>query len=139
MRYLGPTRPLGKDTYEQYDTSPYRQICQSLAQTAAAELDAYVKAGYCALCILGVDGSPSCAVSRVPHATPDGRSQLEPGSGLFMEFLSDRLLQAGLDIPLFGLPENPQVGDITATLRILQETILPPRKAGGEREQSARN
>ncbi|MBN1945633.1 MAG: DUF523 domain-containing protein [Bradymonadales bacterium] len=124
MIHLGPLRPLGTDTYEQYDSPAYREVCQAVAEQVAVQLATYQNAGYRVLFILGIDGSPSCSVTRVPHLTADGSGRLEAGSGIFMEILSAEIGRRGLGIPVVGLPETPEAGDLGRALRRLKDRIV---------------
>jgi predicted secreted protein len=121
--HLGPARPLGTDTVEQYDTPQYRAVCAELARGAVAELKAYRDAGYEIPCVLGVEGSPSCSVSRVPRLVATDRSELHPGRGLFAQALVVELRAAALPLPLLGIPESPETGDLTAALSELRRHL----------------
>ena len=116
---LGPARPVGTDTVEQYDTAEYQGICSEIARRAAADALSYQDAGYKILCVLGVEGSPSCSVSRVPRLVEHNRSQLRPGMGICMRALDRQLKAAGMDIPLLGVPESEGAGDLRSSLREL--------------------
>jgi predicted secreted protein len=121
--HLGPSRPLGTDTVEQYDTPGYRTCCRDLARRAAEEAASYQEAGYSVVCLLGVEGSPSCSVSRVPRLVGRSGSELRPGEGIFIEALRDQLAAAGLRIPFLGVPESREVGSLSAALARLR-TLL---------------
>jgi predicted secreted protein len=54
--HLGPLRPIGTDTVEQYNTPEYRDVCQEISLRTAAEVISYQKAGYQVVCFLGVEG-----------------------------------------------------------------------------------
>lgn len=114
--HLGPSRPLGTDTVEQYDTPEYRQVCLEIARRASKEAASYKRAGHDILCVLGVEGSPSCGVSRAPHLCGQDRSRLVPGQGLFIEALVEQFGAAGLEVPFSGIPESGEVGDLASAL-----------------------
>ncbi len=116
MACLGPKRPLGTDTVEQYDTKRYRAVCRKLARAAARELKAYQKAGYNVLGVLGVEGSPSCSVGKAPRLVR-GKRRLVKGRGLFMEALTRELARNGLNAPFMGVPECPEAGALGSTLK----------------------
>lgn len=120
---LGPLRPVGTDTVEQYDTPEYRATCLGIARRTAATAVSYEEAGYKIVCVLGVEGSPSCSVSRVPHLLAEHRSELQPGTGIFIQALNDQLSSSGLNIPLLGLPESEEAGDLRSALARLQRLL----------------
>jgi predicted secreted protein len=113
---LGLTRPLGSDTREQYDTHDYRETCRKIAARVVEEIAAYRASGYRVCCILGVEGSPSCAVACVPRLRGKGERVLEPGEGIFVEALRRELDRAGIDVPMLGIPEVEEAGDLDAAL-----------------------
>jgi predicted secreted protein len=113
---LGPERPAGTDTKEQYDTPEYRETCRTIAGRVAAGAAAYRKAGVAIPCLLGVEGSPSCSVDSVPQLGKDGERVLRPGMGIFMEILGKELEQAGLQIPKVGIPEKHEGTALQAAL-----------------------
>jgi len=121
--HFGPSRPLGTDTVEQYDTPEYRATCLGIAQRAAATAVSYKEAGYETVCVLGVEGSPSCSVSRAPRLVAQHRSELQPGMGIFVQALDDQLSAAGLNIPLLGLPESEEAGDLPSALARLRRLL----------------
>ena len=117
--HLGPSRPLGTDTVEQYDTPQYRDCCRNLARCIAAQAASYEEAGYVIVCVLGVEGSPSCGVSRAPRLVGQD-SQLQPGSGVFVEVLEDQFRAAGLRVPFLGIPESEASGSLDTALARLR-------------------
>lgn len=121
--HLGLSRPLGTDTVEQYDTPEYRASCLAIAQRAAATAISYNQAGYETVCVLGVEGSPSCGVSRAPRLVAQHRSELQPGMGIFIQALDDQFSAAGLNIPMLGLPESEEAGDLPSALARLQSLL----------------
>lgn len=123
LEHLGPARPLGTDTVEQYDTPEYRSVCSEIARSTAARARAYRDAGYEIVCVLGTEGSPSCSVARAPHLIAHNRAELRPGRGLFAEALAVELQAVDSSIPLLGIPESSEVGDLTAALAELQRLL----------------
>ncbi len=121
--YLGPSRPVGTDTVEQYDTPEYRATCLDIARRATADAASYQEAGYEIVCVLGVEGSPSCSVSRAPRLVGQNRSQLKPGMGIFFQALQDQLTAAGLNIPLLGIPESEEAGNLHSALAHLRRRL----------------
>ena len=119
VAHLGLGRPLGTDTCEQYDSPAYRRVCREIAEGVAAEAAEYVGAGYSVLCILGVEGSPSCSVSRAPRLVDGKQRALVPGRGLFMEAVAAALENAQLEVPMVGIPETADAGSLDEALSLL--------------------
>ena len=116
LEHLGPNRPLGTDTREQYETPEYRHTCRRLAARVVSQLSAYRSAGYCVACVLGVEGSPSCSVLHVPRLDGNRERVILPGKGVFMEILSSELETANLEVPMIGIPENELAGNLQRAL-----------------------
>ncbi|MBN2496853.1 MAG: hypothetical protein JXR96_19840 [Deltaproteobacteria bacterium] len=129
LRELGLGRPLGTDTREQYDTPSYRQTCARIAAELAAQISAFLAAGYRVPCVLGVEGSPSCSVVRAPVLGPEKQRVLRPGSGLFIEALDAELARAQLDVPLIGVPETREAGSLEEALGQIASLLEPRRRA----------
>ena len=138
MAHLGPSRPLGSDTVEQYDTPGYREVCLTIARTTVSGIAAYHQAGYEVMCVLGVEGSPSCSVSRVPRLAPGGEARLERGTGLFMGALAEEMAAVGLEIPCVGVPEAEQAGDLRSALVAIENLLQGPSQ-GARTEPVARS
>lgn len=126
LMHLGPSRPFGTDTVEQYDTPEYRALCLDIAKSTTDLAASYLKAGYHILCVLGVEGSPSCSVSRAPHLVGQNQSQLQPGSGIFMEILEEQLKSNGIGIPLLGIPESEEAGSLPSAMAQLCSLLAQP-------------
>jgi predicted secreted protein len=135
VSHLGPSRPLGTDTREQYDSPAYRGVCRAIAKHVVAEVSAYVESGYSVLFVLGVEGSPSCSVSRVPVLVGASGRVLKPGKGLYMELLGCELQNAGLHVPMVGIPESDLAGNLDDVLEalahIVSESMQQPRAQRG--------
>lgn len=121
--HLGPLRPIGTDTVEQYNTPEYRAVCQKIAIRTAAEVTSYQNAGYQVICFLGVEGSPSCSVSRAPHLVGHDQSQLKPGSGIFVEILKHQFKTSDLHIPFLGIPESDEAGNLNTAMAQLNKLL----------------
>jgi len=124
--HLGPSRPIGTDTVEQYDTPQYRAACLELARSAAAQAASFREAGNSVLCVLGVEGSPSCSVSRAPRLDSRDRSKLQPGMGIFLEALQNQFAAAGLDTPFLGIPESEEAGSLPSAMVQLRRLLDHP-------------
>ena len=60
--FLGLNRP--SMTYEQYDTSEYRQHCREILKPVLLQAEDYLKNGYDIVGLLGIQSSPSCDPTR---------------------------------------------------------------------------
>jgi predicted secreted protein len=115
VEHLGISRPTGDDIKEQYDTPGYRVCCLRLAQHVVGQAQQYVNAACQIVCILGVEGSPSCSVAKVP--TRNGPAD---GSGVFFEILQAEFRKANLQVPVVGIPE---AADMTQALAQVRRTL----------------
>lgn len=114
----GPSR--WGHTREQFDNPFFRAHCRRLLEPVVRQLQAYLdpREGmyYRVLGVVGIEGSPSCGVSRTCSGPwggeLSGRGDLfeavgqvhsTPGMGVLMEELSELLAQAGIDLPMVGL------------------------------------
>jgi len=118
----GPGRPLGNDTRDQYDHPAYHRTCHAIAEEAAKLARAHLEDGCRVVACLGVEGSPSCSVHRVP-LSEGGARVLRPGVGLFVEALGAAFVRHGLDVPFLGIPECPEAGDLASALARLESLI----------------
>ena len=120
---FGLQRPHGTDTREQYDTPEYWEACRRLAAEVAGLAATYRQAGYAVACVLGVEGSPSCSVERVPVIGPGGQRVLQAGQGVFTEALVRELERAGVEVPFIGIPETEEAGSLREALAEVAEAI----------------
>lgn len=123
MVHLGPGRPVGTDTVDQYDTPDYRAVCQRIARQVSADLSAYQRGGISVLCVLGVEGSPSCSTTNVPRLVSGGQRVLVPGRGLFMQALVTALDHAELVVPVIGIPETSEAGSLNDAMSLLNHIV----------------
>jgi predicted secreted protein len=86
---------------EDYDTPEYRELCRNAALRVAEEVAEYIANDYEIAAVIGVEGSPSCAV-RVP--------------GIFMQELLVVLNQHA--IPFTSIDRHEDAGGVD---RILEE------------------
>jgi predicted secreted protein len=95
-------------TYEQYDTPPFRAHCEELSDQTLADVAEYLRTGYEVIGLVGVNGSPTCGVSRTVHgdwggeyapsewANAVGETNVQRGSGVHIEALRERLEPLGV-------------------------------------------
>lgn len=86
----------GVQRYEQL--SGYPEHCMKLAKWSAEMIADMTKGGYRFLCILGVENSPSCAVSRIYS----NKGTLKR-AGIFYQLLEEQLELRGITIPTIGI------------------------------------
>jgi len=128
VAHYGLERPRGADTREQYDTPEYWETCRRIAAEVADLAATYQRAGYAVACLLGVEGSPSCSVERVPVLGPDSHRALQAGRGVLIEALARELARAGIETPLIGIPEDEEAGSLREALAEVAEAAA---RAGG--------
>ena len=85
-------------------------------------------------------GSPSCGFNLTQSA-PEWRGlvagmqwqkvRYEHRAGILMKYLSAELKLRQLDIPILGIPEIPELGDLDGLLIDLKQALTDPH-AGGE-------
>lgn len=105
--------------YEQYDHPNFRQHCQQILVPSVDQMEAFLKAGYEILGIIGVDKSPNCGVTTIPSGLTGGvirqfddvETQLEnfkylEGTGVFFSILKEMLVKRGLSIRFMAVDEN---------------------------------
>ncbi len=109
--------------FEQYNHSNYRRHCRRILEPSVDQIEAFSKAGYQIIGILGADGSPNCGVTKIPTGLTGGvirdqemvESQLKnltykKGSGVFLTQLTIMLHQRGIKVNLMAVDEaNPSV------------------------------
>jgi uncharacterized protein YbbK (DUF523 family) len=95
-----------------------RRVYRRLARTVAEQVVDYARSGFVVIGIVGVDGSPSCGVTRcldvaqgldgLAHLRADAtvadanavvRAAVMPGRGLFVALLQEELGRRGLRVP----------------------------------------
>ncbi|RLG50269.1 MAG: hypothetical protein DRN99_09960 [Thermoproteota archaeon] len=104
-------------TVEQLDTPGFRRYCRKLATLALDSLVELARNGIRILALVGVEGSPSCAVGKTtsgswrgdPHLAGETRKVSKPG--VFMAELIQLMREAGLDAPALDIREkSPEEG-----------------------------
>jgi len=118
--YLGCNR--WGQSKEQYDNPYYRDHCRIILKQVLNDLNEYSHNSYIIPCLLGIKGSPSCGIDHTFSAPWAGEmlnaeagqnpGSILPGSGVFMEEISDMLSSLDLDIPLVEVDEKDIEGTI---------------------------
>jgi predicted secreted protein len=125
---------------EQYDCPAFRDLCQKITIEIVDQIENYMQWGYTVSAILAIDGSPSCGFNLTQSA-PEWRGlvagmqwqkvRYEHRAGILMKYLSAELKLRQLDIPILGIPEIPELGDLDGLLIDLKQALTDPH-AGGE-------
>jgi len=87
----------------------------SAANLVTAQVEMYMSNGYEVVAIMGIEFSPSCAVSLITGPPP---KRIQPGQGFFIEALSHALRAKGKNIPFIGI-KTSKPEDAVRELRIL--------------------
>lgn len=101
-------------TREQLDTPMFRRSCRKMLSPVLHMISELIRGGHRIVGILGVEGSPSCGVTRTCWGYQGGDLSAGPhpiaregqGCGVFMEVLAEMISQRGLDIPFGGFDES---------------------------------
>lgn len=101
-----------------YDNETYRNICKKYANQMTSFIKELIGNGYEVLCILGIENSPSCAVSYLFE-----KGRRVRGTGVYMEELKKKLEEEKIDIQFLGV-------DIYG----MNKTIFELRKILGDKE-----
>ncbi len=91
--------PSAKDVL---DTPEYHSFCRELANRAVNLIKLLLKQKLRVIGIIGVEHSPSCAVSEVPLSSTN-LYEYSKGMGIFFEELSWALQESGVNVRFIGL------------------------------------
>ena len=86
--------------YKQLADPQIRKGLREMARNVCYQISQYREHGFRVLGIIGIDGSPSCGVTK----TWDGYER--PGTGMFMIELKNELEKQKIDITLKGFEDN---------------------------------
>lgn len=102
----------------QFDTPYYRKHCRDLLLPYAEQLLDYIKNGYAIVGLLGIDGSPSCGISKTCtgkwggefSSNPDiGKTlasvEITEGYGIFIEEAEILFSANNISVPYIGIDE----------------------------------
>lgn len=120
-------------SYEQYNCEPFRAVCKNIAQSTIDQINNYQQWGYRVLAILAIDGSPSCGYNLTQSA-PEWRGLVAQQNwdkvryvrrkGILFEEIEPLLSNLQHSVPIIGIPEIPELGDINLTISRLQEILM---------------
>ncbi len=89
-------KPCGKP---QYDNQKNRKVCREVSQGVVNQMKFFKENGCNIRLIMGIDYSPSCAVSVITGRT---REEMKKGKGIFIEELQCAMKAEGFSAPFVG-------------------------------------
>lgn len=114
LSFLGPKR--WGMTKEQYDTPMYREHCKEILSSIVQQVVAYNDDGYEIQKIVGVNGSPTCGITKTCFGYTGGELDKEftqykdlkmnDGKGVMIEVLVNLLKEHGLSFSLDAVDEE---------------------------------
>lgn len=121
-------------TREQFDNPFFREHCRKILSPVLTQMKAYMgpesRERFSVLGVVGIDGSPSCGVSRTCCGNWggefSGRTDLQevlstchgaPGAGVMMEVLKTMMEEDGIRLPVEGL----RPGDLQAVMSLIAD------------------
>ena len=114
---LGLPRP--PMTKTQYELEGLRKICIKLSEEITSYMFKLLRAGFKILGILGIERSPSCGVHQIYIGYSPERAELIEGCGIFIEELTQKMKERGLNVPVFSWDYK----DEYKSLKILDEYL----------------
>jgi predicted secreted protein len=84
--------------YAYYDTKEFRSLCEESATETVEKIKALIKNDYEVLTVLGIEMSPSCAVSY-----QYSNKGMVRKSGIFIEILKEKLSEENISIKFIGV------------------------------------
>jgi predicted secreted protein len=119
---------------EQLDTPAYRRLCKTIAIQVNNDVVTYAKDGYKILAIIGVKGSPTCAITEIPSGTWQGppfkveRSCRKAGKGILIEEM-EKLLDSSIRFLEFDFK------DVTNSILYIKDQLNALLNQSHERDQ----
>lgn len=114
----------------QYDNPFYEDHCRKIARTIIMEVKDYQKNGYSVSYVLGMNGSPSCGVTKTFIGDGGGVSnkkitfddfKVGSGQGVFMRCLKEEALKNKTPLEFIGLDEANPEGSLKEILSVLDK------------------
>lgn len=103
---------------DQFDTPYFRRHCRNLLLPYTEQLLDYIKSGYEIIGLIGIDGSPSCGISKTCTGKWGGEFSENPdigktldsvemieGKGVFVEEAEALFRTNSIDMPFIGVDE----------------------------------
>lgn len=117
---------------EQYDCAAFHEICDHIAKETVAQMKSYLDWGYSLPAILAIDGSPSCGYNLTQSA-PEWRGLVAgqnwpkvryiKRNGILFEHLINQMKTNKIDVPIIGIPEIPELGNLELALESISSVI----------------
>ena len=113
--YMGYKRWV--QTKEQYDTVMYRRFCRKIAGRIAEQIQEYLKNDVKTVAILGIEGSPTCAVEETTKGYKGGKqveikkrkTKMVKEKGILIEELQKLLTKMKIKTSFIGIDsKNPE-------------------------------
>ncbi len=121
---------------DQYDVPSFRSLCRRLATEVLDQLEDYERNGYRIGPFIGIDGSPSCGVSKSCRADEEGQNpkwcgsvqrppswKITDESGVFFEIIQKEAENRGKKYVFIGIPEVPEVGSLVEAMEELRNIL----------------
>ena len=98
-----------------YEKLPgFIEYCEKLGHNTACQIIELSEAGFCVLAIIGIERSPTCAVSFL--RTNRGTIKRQ---GLFMKDVSDELTRNSFNVPIIGINRSSRNGKFFEQINLL--------------------
>jgi predicted secreted protein len=117
---------------EQYDCAAFHEICDRIAKEVVAQMKSYLDWGYQLPALLAIDGSPSCGYNLTQSA-PEWRGLVAgkdwqkvryiQRKGILMEHLEDEMKKQGIEVPIVGIPEVPELGNLESAMKTIKAKV----------------
>jgi predicted secreted protein len=121
---------------DQYETPSFRHLCELIAGEVLDQLEDYERNGYKIGPIIGIDGSPSCGVSKSCRSDENGTNPKWCGSvksppswiitdesGVLFDVIKEEAERRGKNYNYIGVPEVPEVGSFEDAMKKLDKLL----------------
>jgi predicted secreted protein len=121
---------------DQYETPSFKHLCGRIAGEVLDQLEDYERNGYKIGPIIGIDGSPSCGVSKSCRVDEKGVNPKWCGSvhsppswtitdesGVLFDVIKEEAARRGKEYSYIGIPEVPEVGDFEDAMKNLNKLL----------------
>lgn len=106
-------KPCGRSNY---DTPLNHKICREVAQKTVWLMEMFCKNGHSVEAVIGIEFSPSCAVSRLKSSRTGEHQERR---GIYIEELQKLMTEKDIEVPFIGV----QTYRINDTLKELSEIL----------------
>lgn len=110
---------------EQYSNMFYEKYCRNLAQDICMEVMEYQRCGYTVNTMIGLDGSPTCGITKTFTGDWGGldhnvEGSVGPGEGVFVCCLREESERHGLKMNFVGLDEHDPLSSIQNIIDLME-------------------